>query len=73
MNVASLISILKETLGLFVDDGSLALALILWVAIAGLGLPRMPLPLAWDAPILFVGCVLILVVTVIRSALGREE
>ena len=71
--MAALISILKEALGLFVDDGSLALALILWVAIAGFGLPPMPLPPAWDAPLLFVGCVLILVVTVIRSARGREK
>lgn len=70
--LASLMKILKELWGLFVDDGSLALALIIWVAITGFGLPRVPVPAAWDAPILFIGCVVILVFNVLRSVVrGR--
>jgi hypothetical protein len=64
---------LKELWGLFVDDGSLALALIIWVAICGFGLSRTPVPAAWDAPILFVGCLAILVVNVMRNARGQGK
>ena len=71
--MSALLAILKEALGLFVDDGSLALALILWIAIAGFGLPRVPVPPAWHAPALFVGCLAILIVNVARSARGKGE
>ena len=64
---------LKELWSLFVDDGSLALALVLWVAICGFGLSRAPVPAAWDAPILFVGCLVILVFNVMRSAQGKGK
>ena len=66
--MASLKTVLKELWSLFVDDGSLALALIIWVAIAGLALPRAPLPAAWDAPVLFIGCLAILAFNVLRNA-----
>jgi hypothetical protein len=54
----------RELWGLFVDDGSLALALVLWCAAAGLILPRLISSSAWNAPILFVGCLAILLVNV---------
>ena len=67
------VTVLKELWGLFVDDGSLALALIIWVAICGFGLARVAIPAAWDAPLLFVGCLVILVFNVMRSAGGRGK
>ena len=69
--MSSLGAILKELWGLFVDDGSLALALIAWVAICAVGLPRLPVPALWDGPVLFLGCVVILVFTVVRA--GRAD
>ncbi|HEU4825924.1 MAG TPA: hypothetical protein VFS85_05555 [Dongiaceae bacterium] len=65
--MASLAAILRELWSLFVDDGRLALALVIWVALGGIGLPLSPIPPAWDAPALFVGCVVILVFNVMRS------
>lgn len=65
--MASLAAILKELWSLFVDDGRLALALVIWISVAGIGLPLSPIPPAWDAPALFVGCVAILVLNVMRS------
>jgi hypothetical protein len=65
--MASIAAVLKELWGLFVDDGSLALALIIWVAVCGFGLPRMPIPVAWDGPVLFIGCLVILVFNVLRK------
>lgn len=61
------IAAVREVLGLFIDDGSLAIALIAWIivvvlAVRGLGLDR-----AWGAPLLVVGCLAILVVN-IRAA-----
>ena len=70
--MSSLAAILKELWGLFVDDGSLALALIAWVTISGLGLPHLPVPVEWDGPVLFAGCLVILVSTVLRSARGKS-
>jgi hypothetical protein len=71
--MSSLVTIFKELWGLFVDDGSLALALIAWVAICAFGLPRLPVPPVWDGPLLFTGCVFILVFAVLRTARGRSE
>lgn len=59
----------RELVGLFVDDGSLALALIVWVAAAGLLLPYLPAGAQWAAPILFLaGCLAILAENVGRAA-----
>lgn len=59
---------LRELWGLFVDDGSLAVALVLWCAAAGLGLRLLPVANALDAPLLFAGCLAILIVNVARAA-----
>jgi hypothetical protein len=58
------VTILRELWGLFVDDGSLALALVFWCAVAGLILPHLPLTGGWNGPVLFVGCLAILLVDV---------
>jgi hypothetical protein len=63
-----LITILRELWGLFIDDGSLALALVLWCVIVGLILPRAVLLGDWNAPALFLGCILILLMNVASAA-----
>ena len=58
----------SELVGLFVDDGSLAVAILAWVALCWAILPRLGLP-AWLPPVLlFAGLVLILVESVVRRA-----
>jgi hypothetical protein len=63
-----LLEALRELLGLFVDDGSLALALLAWTAAAGLGLPGLRLPASFAAPILFLGYLIILFENLARTA-----
>ena len=70
-------TVLRELLGLFVDDGSLALAILLWLLLLWFALRRMHLPVgggtgggAWGGAgggiILFVGLAAILVESVLR-------
>ena len=59
---------LREVYGLFVEDGSYALALVVWIVAVALLLPRLPIAAAWRAPILFAGMILILLENVVRSA-----
>lgn len=54
--------------GLFVDDGSLAVAVLAWLAAAWLLLPRLPLPPALPPAILFAGLAPILVESALRRA-----
>jgi hypothetical protein len=61
--------ILTETWGLFVDDGALAAALVLWGVAGGLVLPG--LSPAWAAPLLFLGFLAILLVNVLLAARRR--
>jgi hypothetical protein len=72
MMMATLATILKELWGLFVDDGSLALALVVWIAACGVGLGHTPIPVDWDAPILFVGCLAILIFNVMQTIRRRK-
>jgi len=58
----------SEFIGLFVDDGSLAVAVLAWLAAAWLLLPRLPLPPALPPVILFAGLALILVESALRGA-----
>jgi hypothetical protein len=60
-----------ELLGLFVDDGRFAVAILLWLLVAGFALKRMDLSGGVGAAILFAGLVLILIENAIRSARGR--
>jgi len=61
-------TIWSEFIGLFVDDGSLAVAVLVWVGVAWLLLPRLGLAEDWAAPILFIGLALILVESAFRRA-----
>jgi hypothetical protein len=62
----------SEFFGLFVDDGSFAVAILLWLAVAGLILPRIGLPAALPPAILFAGLVVILVESATRRARGAR-
>ena len=63
-----LVKALTEIWGLFVDDGALAAALVVWCALAWWGLPNLAVGKAWGGPILFVGCLVILFIDVVNSA-----
>ncbi len=67
MNIVA--TICKEIVGLFVDDGSLALALLLWLAL--LMLIAFLLPPASIGVLLFLGCAAILAENVLRRARRR--
>ena len=62
-----LLGILRELWGLFVDDGLLAIGLILWVAVAALLVPAFGLS-AIGGPILFLGAALVLVASLVKAA-----
>jgi len=62
----------SEFIGLFVDDGSFALAILAWLLVAWLALPRLPLPPPWPPIVLFAGLAVILVESAVRrSRTGR--
>ncbi len=61
----------SEFIGLFVDDGSFAVAILAWIAFCWLVLPRLGLAPAWPPAILFIGLALILVESGLRRARQR--
>lgn len=61
-----------ELLGLFVDDGALALALVLCCAVVGAAVMLMPsLPAGIAGLVLLTGCAGILLINVSRAGRGR--
>ena len=62
----------SEFIGLFVDDGSFALAIVAWLLLAWLVLPRLPVPPAWPPIILFTGLAAILVESAVRRSRTRR-
>jgi hypothetical protein len=62
-----------ELIGLFVDDGRFALAILIWLAVAGLVLPRLPLPSPVAPIILALGLIAILIESALRAARGRKR
>lgn len=63
-------TVLREIFGLFIDDGSFAVAILVWLAIVWLVLPHIAVPAFWSGPFLFVGLALILVKSAARRARG---
>ncbi len=61
-----------ELWGLFVDDGSLAIAIVFWAAVTVFLLPG-PLPDKWKGPVLFAGLIAILIENVGRSVRRLES
>ena len=66
--MSALVTALREVWGLFVDDGKLALGLVLWCAVAGFGFRLVGLSPEAAALLLAFGCVAILVATVFMAA-----
>ncbi len=66
--MTSLRTIWSEFIGLFVDDGSLAAAALIWLGAAWLLLPRLPLPPAVPPILLFAGLAAILLESALRRA-----
>lgn len=60
--------IFREIVGLFVDDGSFAIAIIAWLGIVWLLLPRLGVFSRWNCLILFAGLGCILVENTLRYA-----
>ena len=63
-----LLNALREVWGLFVEDLSFTIALLICLGIAALVLPRVPIPPAWRGATLFALLAIILVENVLRSA-----
>lgn len=70
-------TIFREIFGLFVDDGSFALLILVWLGLTALLLPHpgwvpswMP---KWKGPILFAGLAAILMGSAIRYARRNES
>ena len=61
-------SIGREVLGLFVDDGSFAIAILVWVAFAVFVLARVAGHASWTGPALFSGLAFILIGSALRFA-----
>ena len=59
---------LRELAGLFVDDGSLALLALVWLAACGLALRWQGLDPAWAGLPLFAGLALALLTSALRAA-----
>lgn len=57
----------REIFGLFVDDGSFAIAILIWLAVASVVLPRLGVPGGVKGPVLVIG----LLVIIAESALRR--
>ena len=62
-----------KLLGLFVDDGWFAGAIVVWLGAAWLVLPRLVLPRTLAAPVLFAGLAAILVWGALRHARQRRR
>lgn len=67
----ALTAIFQELVSLFVDDGTLAATILIWIAFYGLLLPLLPTG-SWQGPILFIGLAFILVENARRGARSRS-
>jgi hypothetical protein len=63
-------TIFGELIGLFIEDGTFAVAIVLWLGLVRFAAPRL-LPPTLEAPILFAGLLVILAESVLRAARRR--
>lgn len=66
-------NIFREIFGLFVDDGSFAIAILVWLAIVHWMAPHLRLASAAIAVIFFVGLALILAESALRFARRKRK
>ena len=60
-------TVLEEVLGLFVDDGMLALLCVVLIAVVTGAILLLGLPGQWGGALLLVGCIAILAWSVVRA------
>jgi hypothetical protein len=65
-------ALLRELVGLFVDDGAFAAAIVAWVLVAALLLRFVHGVAPWRGPLLFLGLAAILVESCLRFARTRR-
>lgn len=58
-------------LDLFIDDGNLVVAVLVWLAVCWLIMPRLGLLSVWPPVLLFVGLILILAESTVRCTRRR--
>lgn len=61
-------TIFDELIGLFVDDGAFALAIVAWLAVVALLARYAPTTQPWDGVLLFAGLAAILAESAVRRA-----
>jgi len=62
----------RELVGLFIDDGSLVVLSVLWLAICGLVLPHLGIENSWRGGALFIGLAAILAENALRAARAKR-
>ena len=65
-------TIVRETVGLFVDDGRFAVVIVAWLGVSWIVLPHVVASSAWRCGILFMGLGLILFESSVRHARSRR-
>jgi len=63
----------REFVALFIDDGSLALLSLLWLAVCGFLLPHLGVSDGWLGGALFIGLVAILAESALRAARRKRD
>lgn len=61
-------TIVQELFGLFIDDGSFALAIVVWIGVLWFLAWRVLYSAAWSGAVLFAGLGLILLASTIRRS-----
>lgn len=61
-------TIVSEMVGLFIDDGLFAAAIVVWVILIGLAAPALGVPTDWRGILLFTGLAVILIESVARRS-----
>jgi hypothetical protein len=64
-------SIAREILGLFVDDGSFAIAILVWLGVVVFVLKHVVVRTNWLSTVLFGGLAVILIESILRFARRR--
>ena len=60
----------REFIGLFVDDGSLALFVVVLIALVTAAVKEVGLPPLWGGAALVIGCLALLIESLYRAARG---
>ena len=66
-------SVVREMWGLFVEDGSFATAIVMWLTVVLLGVRRVAWGTRWGGVALFFGLALVLIENVLRSARRQRK